>query len=445
HLWTKWYAIDAPGDSGRTTILGDDEIVPTGRSYIFAVQAKDEAGAISSVFDERTNVRAFMVRTPTGPLLTVRETYLGSYSFLGYDLDPVTLDAPPGFQMNFRWSADASHYGAIVSTYRYGWDIDDFSDPNQWACLPLPNITQAASKTFYSGIHTLYVEATDNLGISTICAIEVNIIPVIMEHALLWVDDFPSLNFTQEIYAFPTEAEHDRFWTDICLRIPTFVPNRDIFDVAENAYQPPPMDLIFRYKNMIWTYSPAVDLEQGSVWTRLIRYGYYEFINFIPYYMAYGGHVWTCGSSERTGGLGAVLSPHYRKYPCNLECDLFDYSAECNSISGRYSMPYKDYCVTVIDKVEGVLKTWMPFNRSRELDALTDGVLDRLDPVTAMHTGLPERLELWSMVTQPGMFFDPAFQGFHYVEVYNPAYWMNYMGIQGQECFHPIYRMNCRI
>ncbi|HSG27110.1 MAG TPA: hypothetical protein VLA34_01430, partial [Candidatus Krumholzibacterium sp.] len=305
--WSRWYWIGAPGDSALSTVLGDDEVIPLGRSYIFAVQAKDEAGAISSVFDTRTNVRAFMVKAPTGPRLDVEEDYLGSYSFIGHDLDPVVVQVPPGFEMNFRWSADASHYGAIVSTYRYGWDITDFSDPNQWTTMPLPEVLSAAPKIFYSGIHTLYIEATDNLNISTICAIEVDIIPIIMEHSLLFVDDFPSLNFTQEIYAYPTEAEQDLFWNDICIRVPSFVPTRDVYDVARNAFAAPPMDLIFRYKNMIWLYSPAVDYEQGSVWTRLIRYGFKEFINFIPYYMSYGGHIWTLGSSQRTGGLGAVL------------------------------------------------------------------------------------------------------------------------------------------
>ena len=81
-LWSEWLAVDAPGDSGVTTIIGDDELIPTGRSYIFAVQAKDDAGAISSVFDVRTNVRAFMVRPPTGPRLDVYEPFLGHFTSL---------------------------------------------------------------------------------------------------------------------------------------------------------------------------------------------------------------------------------------------------------------------------------------------------------------------------------------------------------------------------
>ena len=146
HLWGPWFHVDAPGDSGRATTLGDDEIIPTGRSYIFAVQAKDEAGAISSVFDVRTNVRAFMVRTPTGPMLTVYEPFLGRNTFMGYNLDPLIIDVPPGFEVNFSWTADASHYGAIMSAYRYGWDISDFNDPAAWAVMPNPTTRMALPK-----------------------------------------------------------------------------------------------------------------------------------------------------------------------------------------------------------------------------------------------------------------------------------------------------------
>ncbi|MCK4537866.1 MAG: hypothetical protein KAV42_03605 [Candidatus Krumholzibacteria bacterium] len=445
HLWGPWFHIDAPGDSGRATILGDDEIIPTGRSYIFAVQAKDEAGAISSVFDIRTNVRAFMVKTPTGPLLKVYETFLGKYSFLGYNMDPITLDVPPGFEVNFTWTGDASHYGAIVSTYRYGWDISDFSDPAAWEVMPSPTIRMARPKIWYSGIHTLYIEATDNLGVSTICAIELSVIPAVMEKDLLWVDDFPSVNFTQSIYAFPTESEHDRFWTAVCMLCPTFNPDRDIFDVSENAFMPPPMSLIFKYRNIIWSYSPATDAEQGSVWTRLVHYDHFEFLNFLPYYMAFGGHLWTCGMSDRAGGLGAMIPENYRRFPCNLECDLYDPGPTCNSRAGMMTMAYKDLCVTVIDKIEGVTKIWMPFTRDDDLDQMTYAFLDSNTPITLDTPGFPERLELWSMVTQPGMFFDPEIRGFHYGEVYNPRYWMNYMGITQQSCFHPIYRARCRM
>jgi len=448
-LWSEWLAVDAPGDSGVTTIIGDDELIPTGRSYIFAVQAKDDAGAISSVFDVRTNVRAFMVRPPTGPRLDVYEPFLGQFSFLGYDLDPRMVEVPPGFEMNFRWTADASSYGALVSTFRYGWDISDFNDPAQWSTLPNPEARRADAKTFYSGTHMLYIESVDNLGVSTFGCIEVTVIPVVLERDLMWVDDYRSTDdFIQTIYAQPTEKEHDEFWTNICLRVPDFVPQRDIFDCAANVFSPPPMSRVFQYKNIIWTFNAAVDYQDGAVWTRLVRFGNTEFLNFLPYYMAFGGHLWTLGQSERTGGLAAVIpgAPHGgRQYPNHIKCNLYTSDLSCEDTTGVFTLIYRDYCVTVLDKIEGVLKTWIPFARSKELDAISYCVLDHNDPVTGLRPGFPEKLVLWSKVTEPGMFFDPSIRGFHYAEVFNPSYWMNYVGAREQSCFHPIYRMRARI
>ncbi len=113
-------------------------------------------------------------------------------------------------------------------------------------------MTEAGPKTYYSGIHTLYVESADNLGTKTLGTIEVTVIPIVMTRDLLWIDDFPSLDFAQMIYAFPTESEHDQFWRDICIKVKGFDPTRDIYDVKENDYYYPQMSLIFNYKNLIF-------------------------------------------------------------------------------------------------------------------------------------------------------------------------------------------------
>jgi hypothetical protein len=136
--WSPWIAYEAPGDSGRSTILGDDETIDLGFSYIFAVQAKDEAGAITSIFDARTNVRCFIVKKPTGPLLTVYEPYLGIERFLGTASPVAVAYVPAGLPIRYSWFGDASDYGGTVSTYRYGWDIKDLADPADWAVEPNP-------------------------------------------------------------------------------------------------------------------------------------------------------------------------------------------------------------------------------------------------------------------------------------------------------------------
>ena len=78
--WCPWIPYHAPGDSGTSTVIGDDELIVKGFGYVFVVQAKDEAGAVTSVFDASQNVRIFRVFNPPGPLLKVKERNLGTYT-----------------------------------------------------------------------------------------------------------------------------------------------------------------------------------------------------------------------------------------------------------------------------------------------------------------------------------------------------------------------------
>ena len=325
-LWSPWYSYDAPFDSGRATTLGDDETLELHMSYIFAVQAKDEAGAISSIFDTGTNVRCFIVMKPTGPLITTYEPYLGTAKFIGTMTPPAAVHAPAGLPLRFSWQGDASQYGGTVATYRYGWDVKDLADPNDWDVEPSPFHTSAPERKFYSGIHCLYIESVDNIGTPTIGKIEINIVPLVMDRNLLWVDDFLSNDeFIQVNFMMPRESEHDDFWIDICSRADRFNPDTDVYDTAENGFMTPSITKLWRYKNIIWTYSSA--RWDFNTWMRLMRQTSEQEIggsvsgikyNILSYYMKFGGHLWTLGKSDRAGGLAAnywwLVFPVYLKF-----------------------------------------------------------------------------------------------------------------------------------
>jgi hypothetical protein len=363
---------------------------------------------------------------------------------------PQIFSLPAGFIFNFKWSADASSYGGVVTSYRYGWDVVDFNDPNDWAVTPSPFVTSAPPKSFRDGIHTLYVEAVDNNGVSSLAQIEIDVFAIDMKKNLLWVDDFYSTDFVQKDYGFPTESEHDAFWLHICSRAQGFVPLRDVFDTKDAGLHPPDMKLVWEYKNVIWTYS----CDDGiNVWDDVVRFipesraGTVSPLpfNFLAYYMASGGHIWTSGRSDRQGGLCAVVYPNAQVFPMYLKCEITGSRDGCDGdTSGVFSMAFRDYCVSVLDKV------WprprddnrMPTRRI-DWDAMTYAYKDARDPIGAQ-PGLPPRLTLWDQVTKPGMFFDPKVQGFTYVEVYNPGYWTNLIGARIQSCFHPMYRMRSR-
>jgi hypothetical protein len=421
-------------------------------AYVFAVQAKDEAGAVSAIFDARTNVRCFIVMEPTGPLLTVNETFLGTTKFIGMKTPPATVYIPAGLPINYKWSGDAGHYGGAVSTYRYGWDIKDLNNPSDWAVEPNPFHTAAPERRFYSGIHSLYIEAVDNIGTKTIGKIEVNVVPLVMDRNLLWVDDFHSNDdFIQSNYMMPTESEHDAFWLDICSRADRFDIDIDVYDTNEHFFDPPNIHTIWRYKNIIWTYCAA--RADFNTWMKLMRRISEQSVggvtssvryNVLAYYLRFGGHLWTTGKSDREGGLTASI--YYLRFPLYLKCEGRCWTCSgCQDTTGARYFPYRDYCVSMLDKAYGVFKKDedMPIRRL-DYDALTHVVVDTRDHITISHPDLPEAIHLWEMVTRPGMFFDPMVRGFHYVELYDPSYWMRRNDLRSQSCFHPMYRMKAR-
>ncbi len=450
--WKPWIAYHAEGDSGKATVIGDDEILNRQNSYILAVQAMDEAGAVTTIFDASTNVRVFAILQNPGPVLRVSEPYLGRWQYLGINNRPEVFRLPAGFVFNFSWSADASSYGGEVSSYRYGWDVTDLNDPDQWDVDPSPYVKSAPAVSFNSGVHTLFIEAVDNNGVASIAQMEVNTFVLNMTRNLLWVDDFYSTdNFQNLNMGFPTETEHDTFWLARCMRATGFSPTLDVFDTAARNHRPPDIELIWRYKNIIWSYS---SLDEVNAWDNMVRFLPESWVtpntqllfNYLSYYMASGGHIWTEGKSDKQGGLNAVLYPYRQVQPINLRCEITGTQTGCEGdTSGVFCIAYKDYCVSVIDKFVCTprIDPRMPVRRI-DMDAMNYAYRDRKDAYTLAHPELPTTLKLWSKVTAPGMFFDPQVQGFTYGEVYNPSYWMSAASVRQQSCFHPMYRMLTR-
>ncbi|HVO76939.1 MAG TPA: hypothetical protein VMT60_03050, partial [Candidatus Bathyarchaeia archaeon] len=449
--WGPWRAYDAPGDSGTSTIVGDDEILERGYAYIFAVQAKDEAGAVTAVFNTAENVRDFRIFSPPGPLLRVTEPNLGVYVLLGVNTTTQTFRVPGGFPMKFSWSADASSYGAEVSTYRYGWDVTEFTDPNNWDVIASPFVKSAPTKSFYSGVHTLYIEATDNMGSKTLASFEVTVFPQKMQKSLLWVDDFYTTDFIQTDYGFPTKTELYTFWTNICQRAKGFNAGVDIYETSSHSFAPPDIELLWKYRNIIWSSTSSEDV---MAWDDMVRFTPESLIgssgsarfNFLMYYLAAGGHIWSEGRSDQHGGLAAVLYPTNQSFPKNLRCEIAGTSTGCSGdTSGVNCIAYRSYCVTVLDKVRAAPRqdSRMPARRI-DFDAMYYAFKDSRDGITREHPDLPDTLALWDRVTAPGSFFDPRIQGFTFVEVYDPTYWMRTIGATSQSCFRPMYRMKAR-
>ncbi len=455
-IWSPWDPYKPQADSGVAVTIGKKGELKEeniGKTHIFAVQAKDEAGAITRVFSRTRNVMECIPSRQSGPLLTITEAYLGGFVFQGRNLRPEKRILPPGIPLKFTWKASSADYGASIVGFRYGWDIQDVNDPSQWD-VPFGINNKACNKTLYSGNHTLYIEVVDNSEQTTLARIEIEIIEYTMERNLLWVDDFdsdPSDVLPSIDYSVAPEDWHDEFWLDICSRAEGFVPVRDVYDVARgHNYEPPEINRIARYKNIIWTYMGEKSDNQGApAWGKIIEFtpesqlgqGGQVSVNYLSLFLTKGGHIWTLGRSDGVRrGLAAMFGLKITpEFPVSLKYD-FTTGEDTSSVN---CMGYKDYCVSLVDKMLKGSGTYVHH--------MMYGILDTGDDVTMEYAdALPETLALWSEATADGMFFDPDLQpppyprdqtaGLTYVEAYDVEESMRERGIDvSQSCFHPMY------
>ncbi|MBU8923337.1 MAG: hypothetical protein KOO63_16090 [Bacteroidales bacterium] len=440
-LWSEWipYSTEYRGNSVRL----EDELVPgysggylnTEDWHLFAVQAKSEDGTVTGEFEDGRNARIFDCETRRdGPTLKLFEdNYLGDlsaflrFSFYSCLYSRAYMIVPGNSNLELRVEGVADFYGGRIAGYRIGWNVPD---PCNWD-RPFTKYPDVRQFDFPSGTHALTFEVKDEFDLVSMVTFEFEFVQWTMERDLLWIDDFPSYEAPNPARTMPLESEHDEFWEHLCSKAPGFDPAIDIYDVQANNYEPPPMELLSRYKNIIWTYSSNTQ----SAFSKMLRPELAaNFANMLPYIMAKGGHVWTLG---RPSGLKAALEPG-KCLPASVEYPP----------TGGYlvdPMPYRDYGVTAVDAVYGDFcfgDDYPASPRTVLRDAMRIAVLDGSDPVTLAYPGLPDTLRLWDEITDCSYcFFNLRDRGFLYVEVYDPAYWMDWVGVQSQPDFHPMYRL----
>jgi hypothetical protein len=327
--WSMWRRWDAADGSGRRAELRDLRPVDgTGSGYyLFAVQAMDEAGAVTPVFDattpEKNNVVRILVLDSIGPTLIVDETFLGQFSFAA-DSRPVMLAVAAGQPIRFRWRGDASAYGGVIVRYRYGLDIPDPDQEPGWVdcgeCTELP-----VTLRLQDAMHTFHIETTDDLGTSVRAAFEIVVHPVTRGRDLLLVDD------TDTFPGDPAnmEAMEDARWIEVVDSLRTRQPFAfdrlaDVYDVVASRYEPPPIAKVFDYKSIVWNariagsgitalgqlarfFDPFVERNRD----RVVPY------NYLATYVDNGGEFWLSGA-QTTHQLWSFAPGELRPYPFNV-------------------------------------------------------------------------------------------------------------------------------
>jgi hypothetical protein len=299
--WSAWKPWNASDGSGVQVQLSD--WAPY-KHYILAVQAKDEAGAITPVFDwETPGKNNVALIDPVGyadrvtPMLQVDESHLGTVTF-ARDSRTIEIQAPAGLPLHFRWHGDPLAYGTSIEAYRSGWDQRDPGDDASWE-QPWSPTALETRRAFDSGVHWLRIEARDDLGLVVSAAIVIEIVPFTPVRPLLLVDD---ADYT---YAPGEERESDTRWRDALTTIAAeagfaFDPGLDIFDVYENRGYPPPTSLLFSYGAVVW--SNRSGPTRTSALRDVARYSDpFEYtsnprnFNVVKAYLSAGGKLWIHG------------------------------------------------------------------------------------------------------------------------------------------------------
>jgi hypothetical protein len=173
--WSPWHAYDPDTDTGTSWTTPATDF----GSYILAVHGKED-GVVNRVLDERLNVRRIRVsQRSTGPLLTLTSNVTDPILTAVVNTPPTIVNLPGGVPIEFCWTADATEYGGVVRSHRYGWDLVDPDDDSQWDVVASYDGSEYCPEpsTLFFGTHTFYVEAFDNSGYSSRIPVRINFTP----------------------------------------------------------------------------------------------------------------------------------------------------------------------------------------------------------------------------------------------------------------------------
>ena len=483
-VWYPWVYYSAPADSGKSWTTPPMEF----GDYVFAMRAKDDAGAVTPVLDEYMNARRVKVsRRTTGPRLIVSNEFVGSVIASTCDYPLTILDMAAGVGMSFTLSACADDYGGTVSGYRYGWDILDLNDPDQWEVDYTPFIgstTVTPPRSFNFGTHTFTAEVIDNSGFCSRVEVKVNVVRFTGERNLLVVDDYAAdenagfSGFALTHGSVPNDVEHDEFWSGVVSNVADFDASRDM--VSSATEREIPLVTLATYKSIIWSVFGDVTTTAA---TRLpLLYQYIQFRstqtsanatpcdaragvsgkvvpNAIGLSMQAGVHVLIAGQQPIQNILPrrADLVVRWPLIPLYETEDPQTGSPDVENPPGSTSFAVQDLCVDAIDfgylptsrarvPGSGSNRRYCPVSPGYRQPGTASTRDDTMREAQPLDVSFPP-LRLRPEVAGPGKAYAPETQGID-AEVYNPTYFRVGEACQfvpePRPCFEPIYGLVCR-
>jgi len=325
-----------------------------GTEYLFAVVARDEAGAYEPRFSLDSNVIQFHPTLDrTGPRLEVWNDFFHYMQTTGgVSLAPgriATLEVPENVAMRFHW-AGTPQPGAVLQGYRWAVDLPDGditneaprtddSDTHHWSAWSL-NETDGLVGPFRGSpdstvTHFFYVEVRDQVGFTSLATVRLRVIAGRFDRDLLLVDDLYGAVGDRSSNPYPTEVEQDSFLCAVGgvpdrLTGGTSVPGafaEFAFDTLDTFYSSPrgklPLSLLARYKVV------AVQLDNTSAtfgnsvrpMSTLLSINREGELNTLAAYSRQGGRIFFFGegpvSAIGLGSFGSGITSPFLPYGSN--------------------------------------------------------------------------------------------------------------------------------
>ena len=303
--WSDWfeYPID---ELERRIVIPDLDIRDENDfqiGYLFAVQVKDVAGAVSVGRGYMKQVGNFTLKV-FNPAV-----YLAENSSILRETQTNARNVIAAYQpLNFAWHADVSRYLGEVTAYRYGWDVVNPDNPydDNWAIPPgvSPQHLFAPEKVFDEGAHSFTLMVTDNSDQVTVIRWDLEVIPYVdrdLQKPLLLIDGIAD-NATNAWPGSPSgppyydqEGFRNVFWEEALSSVQDFVWEEDRFDHVDIVgYE----DLV-NYKAVILFTTNA----QGTVMRQFRTTWASEKFIWLDPYQRRGGNLFFCGGLSFYGFL----------------------------------------------------------------------------------------------------------------------------------------------
>ncbi|UCF79155.1 MAG: hypothetical protein JSW03_02560 [Candidatus Eiseniibacteriota bacterium] len=337
----------------------DTEILLTdlqaGAYWLFGVRAIDEAGAVEPYLRMNYNVISFRTMPGWGtPILRVYEAET-CHTFPN-DGAVWQKSVSVSSQICFRWEGDASSYGGEICGYTYGVDIDDLTDPGQWASDWSMDLTCVCLEFEEPGFHYLYIKVKDCYCSEQLAVVEIDVGGEVFDREVLLVDDY--------FDTIPSDAAHDQFMATILARCYQYTDSIYVYntfvagpggDPRELKYvQEPALSELMRYRLIIWDTDASQNQFDTGI-ARVVQKG------DLDTYLRSGGRLWLFG---REIVRGTSENPQLFQYPSEPWPESF--AAEHLKITGEVNRPI----ITPLSHGNGFRGAYPNRNLSEVLPAL---------------------------------------------------------------------------